>query len=167
MNPQEIWQTVIDHIAGSSNEAPIAIRSHVAKICELKNVPRNKKKFINFVKNSIKIYNDAVIENIWSYIESVKVEQFGQQQNENESTKDNDDNMISNNSVQKEEIEVVEVNKDEVKEKVKKEKKKKRKKEECDTADVIESVEVEEAEVSKEKKHKKKKKSKTDELECS
>ena len=48
--------------------APASIKFHLPKIGSLQNVPRNEKKFKNFVKNSMKIHNDSLINDIWLHI---------------------------------------------------------------------------------------------------
>jgi len=73
-NPQEIWNNLIDTATNSDNikNAPNQIKQYLSRIKELTNVPRNKKKFINFSKNSLKLYNDLLLENIWSYLDGFR-----------------------------------------------------------------------------------------------
>jgi hypothetical protein len=73
-NPQEIWNNLIDTATNSDNikKAPNQIKQYLSRIKELTNVPRNKKKFINFSKNSLKLYNDLLLENIWSYLDGFR-----------------------------------------------------------------------------------------------
>jgi cell growth-regulating nucleolar protein len=74
LNPQETWIALIEDAASRSNEAPSHVRQYVLRLNELGNVPRNKGKFINFVKNSIKINNTNTIEDIWKFLEVLKGE---------------------------------------------------------------------------------------------
>lgn len=74
LNPQESWIALIEDAASRSNEAPTHVRQYVLRLNELGNVPRNKGKFINFVKNSIKINNTNTIEDIWKFLEVLKGE---------------------------------------------------------------------------------------------
>ncbi len=39
---------------------------------ELANVPRNQKKFSNFIKNSLKLHQQSVIDDIWKFLEKLK-----------------------------------------------------------------------------------------------
>ena len=73
-NPQEIWNNLIDTATNNDNikNAPNQIKQYLSRIKELTNVPRNKKKFINFSKNSLKLYNDKLLENIWSYLDGFR-----------------------------------------------------------------------------------------------
>lgn len=73
-NPQEIWNNLIDTATNNDNikNAPNQIKQYLSRIKELNNVPRNKKKFINFSKNSLKLYNDLLLENIWSYLDGFR-----------------------------------------------------------------------------------------------
>jgi cell growth-regulating nucleolar protein len=72
LNPQETWTALIEEAATRSEEAPKHIRDNVLRMNDLGNVPRNKNKFINFVKNSMKIYNTNIIEEIWNFLEKLK-----------------------------------------------------------------------------------------------
>ena len=74
LNPQESWIALIEDAASRSSEAPSHVRQYVLRLNELGNVPRNKGKFINFVKNSIKINNTNTIEDIWKFLEVLKAE---------------------------------------------------------------------------------------------
>lgn len=44
----------------------------LSRISEVGNVPRNKKKFVNFIKNSMKIYADGPIDETWDYLDKAK-----------------------------------------------------------------------------------------------
>lgn len=72
LNPQEAWTALIEEAASRSEEAPKHIRENVLRLNDLGNVPRNKNKFINFVKNSMKMYNTNLIEEIWNFLEKLK-----------------------------------------------------------------------------------------------
>jgi cell growth-regulating nucleolar protein len=72
LNPQEAWTALIEEAASRSEEAPKHIRDNVLRLNDLGNVPRNKNKFINFVKNSMKMYNTNLIEEIWNFLEKLK-----------------------------------------------------------------------------------------------
>ena len=72
LNPQEAWTALIEEAASRSAEAPSHLRQFVIRLNDLGNVPRNKGKFINFVKNSMKMNNVATMEDIWKFLEKLK-----------------------------------------------------------------------------------------------
>lgn len=74
LNPQEAWISLIEEAASRSAEAPPHVRQFVMRLNDLGNVPRNKGKFINFVKNSMKMNNVATMEEIWKFLEKLKAE---------------------------------------------------------------------------------------------
>ena len=74
VNPQDTWIALVEEAASRSSEAPSHIRQYIMRLNDLGNVPRNKGKFINFVKNSIKIFNTSTIEEIWNFLEKLKAE---------------------------------------------------------------------------------------------
>ena len=55
LNPQDAWVMVVEHAASHQDQAPAGIKQYLGRLAELGNVPRNKKKFSNFVKNSLKM----------------------------------------------------------------------------------------------------------------
>ena len=71
-NPQDIWMTLVMNAVTNSSQAPHNIRSQLERLGSLTNIPRNEKKFNNFVKNSLKLYNDSLISDIWNYLASFK-----------------------------------------------------------------------------------------------
>jgi cell growth-regulating nucleolar protein len=72
LNPQEAWLSLIADAASKADEAPRNIRSYVLRLNTLGNVPRNKSKFSNFMKNSVKINNASVIDDLWAFLEGLK-----------------------------------------------------------------------------------------------
>jgi len=73
-NVQEQWLVVIEEASKRSDTATPNIRSFLKRLVDLSNVPRNKSKFVNFIKNSLKIQSTSFIEDIWSFLETVKNE---------------------------------------------------------------------------------------------
>jgi cell growth-regulating nucleolar protein len=74
-NPQDQWMDVVLQActkAGSDPAAPSSIKQYMPRIAELNNIPRNEKKFGNFVKNSLRLYNDSIINDTWKYINSFR-----------------------------------------------------------------------------------------------
>jgi cell growth-regulating nucleolar protein len=70
-NPQDEWNAIIES-AVASPTAPPALRNHLTRIGALDNIPRNQKKFANFVKNSVRIFDDKTINELFIYISSFK-----------------------------------------------------------------------------------------------
>lgn len=65
---KDAWNDIVQEAVANVKSAPGSIQSHIIKIGTLTNVPRNEKKFKNFVKNSIKLFNDSLIDEIWAHI---------------------------------------------------------------------------------------------------
>lgn len=133
---------VIDHIASNADKVPINIRANLLKVCECTNVPRNKKKFCNFVKNSARIYSDTTIEAMWTYIEEIKTKHFGGKQEPTSNVTVQNDTTCE--IVSCEAIPKIESSG------------KKRKHLTEETEETVKTVEEEDSEVKKEKKKKKK-----------
>ncbi len=73
MNPQEAWNLVVEvSCTVRAKEAPSSVAALLPRLAELSNVPRQKKKFVNFVKNSLRLYSDKAIEDLWLHLESGK-----------------------------------------------------------------------------------------------
>eukprot|EP00794_Sanderia_malayensis_P005499 gene5498-6184_t len=53
----------------SSNIEDPKLRQYLLKISEYSNVPRKKGKFLNFCKNSLRVYNDKILEKLWEAFE--------------------------------------------------------------------------------------------------
>lgn len=68
--PQDLWIEALNSAVENLHSAPENIQSYLTRLGTLGNVPRNKNKFVNFIKNSMKVYSDAIIESIWKYLES-------------------------------------------------------------------------------------------------
>lgn len=69
---QDIWTALIEDIAAESSQAPPSVRPFLERLSTLSNVPRNKKKFINFSRNSLNIRSDSVLEDMWNFLEKVR-----------------------------------------------------------------------------------------------
>ena len=67
-NPQEIWNEVVEAAASDASSAPASIRSYVGNLVNYGNVPRNEKKFGNFVRNSLNLRSDAAIGELWKFL---------------------------------------------------------------------------------------------------
>ena len=75
VNPQDAWNALIETATSNAESAPSNVRPYLQRLGELNNVPRNKKKFINFAKNSLKLYSDAILESLWTYLDTYRVDQ--------------------------------------------------------------------------------------------
>ena len=75
-SPQDQWISLIEDAARQAatkeGSVPSNIKQHLIKIAELGNVPRNKNKFTNFVKNSLRLHSAPIIDDIWGFLESLK-----------------------------------------------------------------------------------------------
>lgn len=74
-NPQDIWNDLIQSATSDTEAAPAIVRPYLARLGELNNVPRNKKKFMNFAKNSLRLYSDNTLEALWTYLDLYRGEQ--------------------------------------------------------------------------------------------
>jgi cell growth-regulating nucleolar protein len=68
VNPQDSWSILIAQQAQAASAAPAALQAPLQKLVQFNNVPRNKAKFINFGKNSIKIYSESLLVALWDYL---------------------------------------------------------------------------------------------------
>ena len=73
-NPQEMWMDLVAEAAKDPSTPP-KMREQLAHMAELGNVPKQQKKFFNFVKNSLKLRNDAEIQAIWGHLEKLRAAQ--------------------------------------------------------------------------------------------
>merc|ERR1719161_3360037 len=60
-----------EQLASCVDVAPANLRTYFGKLTEFTNVPRKPKPFKNFAKNSLKLWNDQVLDQIWEIIEQV------------------------------------------------------------------------------------------------
>ena len=68
LSPQESWMKSIELSIESSSEAPKGIQQYLTKLTDFGNIPRNKNKFTNFLKNSFRLQSAAVIDDVWDWI---------------------------------------------------------------------------------------------------
>jgi cell growth-regulating nucleolar protein len=73
MTPQEAWQDVVETACSLHSEAntPTSIQPLLLKMSDLSNVPRQKKKFVNFLKNSLRLYDDRLVDQCWDFISKI------------------------------------------------------------------------------------------------
>lgn len=183
LNPQDAWVALIEEVSANTKEAPVALQQHLARLGELNNVPRNKNKFVNFCKNSLKLYNDKLLESLFDYLDqkravavkdepakqappvkavestqsAVVAEEISKDKKSKKDKKDKKDKHESEEPAKEAAPVVEESVEEESKEKKKKSKKEKKEKSEEDPAVVEVTDEQEEASDSKEKKKKSKK----------
>lgn len=72
VNPQDTWMSLVMDAISDCSKADPSIQPHLKRLGDLTNIPRNQKKFGNFVKNSLRLFNDQLIEKIWKYLEAYK-----------------------------------------------------------------------------------------------
>ena len=70
---QEEWMEMIADLPTSEMlaKAPNHIQNNLCKLCTLGNVPRNQKKFFNFVKNSV-VKQESIIHELWGFLEKYR-----------------------------------------------------------------------------------------------
>jgi len=66
ITPQQIWMNAVSEV--TSGVVPANIRGVVATIGAYDNVPRKKKKFVNYLKNSCRHIDEDKIEQIWTLL---------------------------------------------------------------------------------------------------
>jgi cell growth-regulating nucleolar protein len=160
LSPQDLWAATIQEAATNAHTAPSNIRHFVATLAECGNVPRNKNKFMNFAKNSLKLNSVPVLESIWTFLESFRPVQApagpsGETAPATESTAEAPSPALSSPSPSALDADT---NKEEIKEK--KKKKKNAEREEVSTAPPVREEEQAQPELKAETKEKKKKKNK-------
>ncbi|XP_060044321.1 cell growth-regulating nucleolar protein isoform X2 [Erinaceus europaeus] len=62
---QQVWLQKINELMKKPNVSP-KVRDLLVQISGFDNVPRKKAKFQNWMKNSLKIYNESVLEQVWA-----------------------------------------------------------------------------------------------------
>ena len=72
LNPQDAWMECVSEAASRAHEAPLSIRSFLGRISQQANVPRQKNKFFNFCKNSLRISVDKIVNEIWDFLEKCR-----------------------------------------------------------------------------------------------
>jgi hypothetical protein len=69
-SPQDVWMDAVANATSEVSKAPDNIRVYLTRLSTLGNVPRNKGKFLNFAKNSLKIYSDPICNAIWDFLDA-------------------------------------------------------------------------------------------------
>ena len=101
LNPQDAWMQLISLAASKSSSAPTDVKPYLERLSEQSNVPRNKKKFCNFIKNSMSLRNDKLIDKIWSHLESVRIsnkQEDNDGKNQKVSNKKQDNETVGNSN---------------------------------------------------------------------
>lgn len=156
LNPQDAWNAQIETACSKADTAPVTVRPHLQRLGELNNVPRNKKKFINFAKNSLRLYSDNVLEALWTYLDTYRVEL-----KKEAAAPKKAEPVVEAKSEPVAVVEASEVDEEKKEKKKQKKEKRKREAEEAAAAEAEAVLEVvEEVEEKAEKKQKKSKKSK-------
>lgn len=73
VSAQDSWVQLIEDAVTSAKEAPPAIQANLTKLGEFSNIPRNKKKFINFSKNSLRIHSEPALVALWDYLDGIRL----------------------------------------------------------------------------------------------
>ncbi|XP_037090267.1 cell growth-regulating nucleolar protein-like [Pollicipes pollicipes] len=72
---QEAWIEAINRKVEETKDMPPALSQLLSTLTQHGNIPRKKKKFQNFVSNSVSIRNHALVEQAWSVFEAAVVRQ--------------------------------------------------------------------------------------------
>ncbi|KAF0314523.1 Cell growth-regulating nucleolar protein [Amphibalanus amphitrite] len=67
---QEAWIESINNVVGKTTDISPAVRDLLATLSQHSNIPRKKKKFLNFVSNSIRVRNSVLVEEAWKIFEA-------------------------------------------------------------------------------------------------
>ncbi|KAG5190112.1 hypothetical protein JKP88DRAFT_299835 [Tribonema minus] len=73
-NPQDAWMDLVTEAAASAATPP-AVRAHLQRMADFGNVPRQEKKFRNFLQNSLKLWDAGAIDAIWRHLEALRAAQ--------------------------------------------------------------------------------------------
>ena len=76
-NPQDIWIAVIEKAIENLKQAPKELQPYLQRIQEFSNIPRNKNKFTNFCKNSLRLFQEPVIAKLWTHLDTYKTQEKG------------------------------------------------------------------------------------------
>jgi cell growth-regulating nucleolar protein len=68
VSKQDRWTDALKEIQ-ADDSIDASLRQDLAKVLEFDNIPRKHKPFANFVKNSVRIWNDHRIQELWAIIE--------------------------------------------------------------------------------------------------
>mmetsp|Transcript_7868 Transcript_7868/g.11759 ORF Transcript_7868/g.11759 Transcript_7868/m.11759 type:complete len:270 (+) Transcript_7868:1221-2030(+) len=157
VNPQDLWICTIEKAVENCKSAPFEIQTHLQRIQEFSNIPRNKNKFINFCKNSLRLFQEPVATKLWDYLDTFRtnvpvVDSKASIVEEPKSEETNTKETKKRDKVSTIEGEISDGDDEKKKKKAKKEKKKE--------AEVVKGVEVEAVEEQSERKKSKKDKKK-------
>lgn len=67
-SPQDIWMESIQEAIASQSKAPKSIQQYLAQLGDFGNIPRNRNKFNNFLKNSLKLHSTTIADELWGWI---------------------------------------------------------------------------------------------------
>lgn len=73
-SPQDEWQFVLDTANERSAGAPANVQPILPRLAEAGNVPRQYKKFLNWVGNSMRLRDARLIEAVWRFVDDVRLE---------------------------------------------------------------------------------------------
>jgi hypothetical protein len=75
--PQDVWTEVVAGAAEDIANADPAIKKYLPRLAELNNTPRKEAKFRNFIKNSLKLWDEVMITKLWKFLDGRWVEATG------------------------------------------------------------------------------------------
>lgn len=65
---------IIESAVKNLSTAPFEIQVHLKRIQDFSNIPRNKNKFANFCRNSLRLFQEPIIEKLWSFLDTFREE---------------------------------------------------------------------------------------------
>jgi len=151
---QKEWMKQVQDATGGI--ADPRLKSLLEKIAEYSNVPRKKKKFENFCKNSIRIYDQKTLEQLWEAFMGDQAKPNSNEAKKEEKSPENNDSTKAEEKTEtesnEEENEEEDKKVDDKKNKVSKKEKRKRKLEEKENGVVENGVSEHETKKKKKKK---------------
>lgn len=75
---QDVWNALVEDIVSMKSQAPAQVQPYLERLSSLNNVPRNQKKFINFARNSLNIRSDGLLESLWKFMDTCRVQKEGE-----------------------------------------------------------------------------------------
>lgn len=71
LSSQEVWMNSVKEATSDLGSAPISMQNYLKRLSGFDNVPKNKAKFANFMKNSLKISSTEVVDSVWKWIDAI------------------------------------------------------------------------------------------------
>jgi cell growth-regulating nucleolar protein len=159
VNPQDSWMVVVGKAVQFAEKAPPSIRTQIGRLSDLNasNIPRNQKKFVNFIKNSLRLHNENTINEMWAFIEQFKESSAEVDASTSKTNSTPDVSTVSTSGVStKHQIQKDHDNN--VDSQIAQDKEEKKKKKRSKEAEAVQEVEIQETQIVEDREEKKNKK---------